>query len=452
VSLHRILTIVMIAVLALATAMSVSLLTLASYLHRATSTLESSVRMVRLAEDMEVDLLTYARSRDAINRASIASELMSEFRDARRHVQPGSNAAALLSTAQEKVAAYLDLRGTSPATDDAQLEAAFSALERLVDGVVDQSERALEQASGWNTVADEIGFGATVGLLLATAALLVWLRYFAFRSVLDLRNAIQKFATGMPEVRAPESGPEELRSIARQFNLMADALTRQRENQLSFLAGVAHDLRNPLGALKMSAAAVKPMERADPAQLSRLMRVISRQVDLIDRIVGDLLDATRIEAGQFELRFGEYDARQLAHDVFDLFQSSSSAHHLTLRLPDVPVEIRCDALRIEQVLNNLVSNAIKYSPLGGMVQISLTEEPGAAVFQVSDEGMGIARDDLPHIFEPFRRVKVSKEAIPGVGLGLSVARRIVQAHNGEIDAYSEPGKGSTFSVRLRRAA
>src|SRR5215510_9834712 len=103
----------MVAVLALATAMSVSLLTLTSYLHRATSTLESSVRMVRLAEDMEVDLLTYVRNRDAIARASIASELMGEYRDARRQLQPGSDAAALLSTAQEKVAAYLELRGAS---------------------------------------------------------------------------------------------------------------------------------------------------------------------------------------------------------------------------------------------------------------------------------------------------------------------------------------------------
>src|SRR5262245_29064181 len=100
----------MIGVLALASAMSVSLLTLASYLHRTTSTLESSVRMVRLAEDMEVDLLTYARSRDAVTRANLASELIGELRDAHRYLQPGSDAAALLASAQERVTAYLDPR------------------------------------------------------------------------------------------------------------------------------------------------------------------------------------------------------------------------------------------------------------------------------------------------------------------------------------------------------
>jgi signal transduction histidine kinase len=112
--------------------------------------------------------------------------------------------------------------------------------------------------------------------------------------------------------------------------------------------------------------------------------------------------------------------------------------------------VHCDPFRIEQVLNNLISNAIKYSPAGGNIELNVEQSHDDVLFQVSDHGMGIPEEELPYIFEPFRRVKIVKGDIPGVGLGLSVVRRIVQAHSGRIEVESRLGKGTTFRVRLPR--
>jgi signal transduction histidine kinase len=116
--------------------------------------------------------------------------------------------------------------------------------------------------------------------------------------------------------------------------------------------------------------------------------------------------------------------------------------------PDEPLRLTCDPTRLEQVLNNLVSNAIKYSPRGGAVWISISLLGASVHLSVADEGMGIMPEDVDHVFDPFRRTGASKEAIAGVGLGLFVARRIVEAHGGQLSVVSTPGHGSTFTVDI----
>jgi signal transduction histidine kinase len=285
------------------------------------------------------------------------------------------------------------------------------------------------------------------GLLATIVSVLIWLWRHAFRPALDIRDAMMDFAAGRRTARATEAGPGELKSIAVQFNQMADALTRKYEEQLVFLAGVAHDLRNPLTPLKLATTTISddgPLPAED--RIRTTLGVVRRQVDRLDRMVGDLLDASRIEAGQLELQMKESDARPLAREVFELFQMSSPLHKLELHLPENAVPLRCDTFRIEQVLNNIVSNAIKYSPKGGVVRIAVMTNTKDAIFEVSDEGMGIRPEDIPFVFEPFQRVRISDQKIPGIGLGLSVARRIVEAHSGHIEVKSQPRVGTTFSV------
>jgi signal transduction histidine kinase len=178
------------------------------------------------------------------------------------------------------------------------------------------------------------------------------------------------------------------------------------------------------------------------------MAVVRRQVDRLERMVGDFLDTARIEAGQLALKLEASDAGELARSVVELFQSTSADHALRLEVASAPLELRCDPARIEQVLNNLVSNAIKYSPAGGDVLVRVEREPAHVVFSVTDRGLGIPLDEQARLFEPFRRVGASNSAIPGVGLGLFVSRRIAEAHGGRIDVKSAPGEGSTFTLRL----
>jgi signal transduction histidine kinase len=131
-----------------------------------------------------------------------------------------------------------------------------------------------------------------------------------------------------------------------------------------------------------------------------------------------------------------------------LFRSASAAHDLQLSIPERAIAVYCDAIRIEQVLTNIVSNAVKYSPQGGTIRIEVAKEGAHVRFRISDEGVGIPEDELPYIFQPFRRAQASSGNVPGVGLGLSVARSIVEAHHGFIDAQSCLGSGTTFTVSL----
>jgi signal transduction histidine kinase len=131
-------------------------------------------------------------------------------------------------------------------------------------------------------------------------------------------------------------------------------------------------------------------------------------------------------------------------EILQLFDGTLTDRPLSVRVPDRPVPIRCDRGRLEQVLTNLLSNALKYSPAESAVEV----RGGEAVFRVTDHGIGIDPRDLPRVFEPFRRVGLSRETVLGVGLGLFVVRRIVEAHGGRIEAESQPGQGSTFRVFL----
>ena len=178
----------------------------------------------------------------------------------------------------------------------------------------------------------------------------------------------------------------------------------------------------------------------------------SRQVDLLVRMISDFLEVSRIEAGQLKLSKEECDARAIAVHAADLFQAASSMHELIAKVPDRPVPVVCDSLRMEQVTNNLVSNAIKYSPAGGRVEVTVERRGSEVVWEVRDTGIGIPLHEQAAIFEPFRRGNVTREAIPGVGLGLATARRIVAAHGGRIELTSAPGEGSTFSVCLPAGA
>ena len=218
---------------------------------------------------------------------------------------------------------------------------------------------------------------------------------------------------------------------------------------MAFLACIAHDLRTPLAALKLSTGVIAPDGPLPPEdRVRRTAGIVRRQVELLDRMVGDFLDTARIEAGQLELKIDACDIRELVIAVTELFRSTSQAHTLILEAPADPLVIRCDAARVQQVLNNLISNAIKYAPAGGDVVIRVRREEKGAMMSVSDKGLGIPLDEQRSLFEPFQRARSSASAIPGLGLGLWISRRIARAHGGDIDLESAPGEGSTFTLRL----
>jgi signal transduction histidine kinase len=329
------------------------------------------------------------------------------------------------------------------------IENAIVLAGRLADINIAQAREARDEAERIDKLADVIGLGAAVVLILAIGGVLVLLSQKLYRPLLALGAALREFSAGRKESRAPSGGPAELREIAAEFNDMADSLSRASSRQLQFLAGVAHDLRNPLAALKIACSVLNKPGPLPPAEsVKNLLQRVGRQVDRLNRMVGDLLDTTRIEAGRFDLRLELRDVRELVSEAVELYRESAPRHSLVLQQAENPLWVQCDPTRIEQVLNNLLSNAIKYSPRGGQVEVTVSKVEARVVLEVRDQGLGIAAEELPHIFEPFRRSKNTPEDIAGAGLGLSVARRIVEAHAGTLEAHSVLHQGSTFKVTL----
>jgi signal transduction histidine kinase len=335
------------------------------------------------------------------------------------------------------------LEGVRRAT--ATLAPAASVADRLVALNAQQADEAYAASERSNRLADmaSIFLALTMGGVALLGGLLV--HRAIYRPVLALRAAMHRFAEGDPGARAETEGPRELAEVARDFNELADRLARQQRERLAFVGAVAHDLKNPLTALK--AGTSLPLKAGDEAALERRLSLIRRQVDRMDRMLGDFLDVSRITAGQFELRPEPVDLTTVARHAVELFRDSADQHELELSAPSGQVVVNADPVRIEQVLQNLISNAIKYSPAGGRVDVRVKRQNGSAVLEVEDHGVGISPTDRERIFEPFRRLDTKVE-IPGVGLGLSVTRKLVEGHGGHIAVDSTPGRGSTFRVEL----
>ncbi|WP_242337367.1 MULTISPECIES: HAMP domain-containing sensor histidine kinase [Anaeromyxobacter] len=408
----------------------------------------ASAESVREAEEAAIDLLVHARSRDALVRMDHERRLASHLVDADR----------LLATQEEHAAAHeavdavgeylLASRMGAPGIEE-RLERAYAAVGALVDVNIAHARAARASAARWQRIANVAGISLALTLVLASGVLGWWLKTRALRPVLELSDALARFGGGDPLVRAREVGPEEVARMARDFNRMADALARQRQGQAAFLASVAHDLRNPISALKLTAAAVPPGGPLPPeVRMRRAFEVVRRQATKLERMLNDLLDTARIEAGEVEMRVERVDLRELVRAALELFEGTSPGHRLVSEVPDHPVPVYCDPLRIEQVLANLLSNAIKYSPAGGEVRATLRVASGEAVIQVADQGIGISERDRATIFEPFRRTGSLRSAVAGTGLGLYVVRRLVEAHAGSVAVASLEGTGTIFTVRL----
>lgn len=219
-----------------------------------------------------------------------------------------------------------------------------------------------------------------------------------------------------------------------------NALQQQKER---FVAYASHELRTPITNLKTR---LYLMQR-QPERMSEHVQVLEYVTDRMKRLVEDLLDFSRFERGVIRLEFREIVLQQLIHSLVlvQLPEAERKQLALTVALPDTPIHVRADSDRLAQVITNLLSNAINYTPSGGRIVVRLTQHDERAVVEVEDTGIGISTDHLPHIFQPFYRVV---SPIEGSGLGLSITREIVELHGSAIEVSSQPGVGSNFRFSL----
>ncbi|MCW7537824.1 ATP-binding protein [Aquabacterium sp. A7-Y] len=261
-----------------------------------------------------------------------------------------------------------------------------------------------------------------------------------------------------------EADRERLAALARLAavairNALSWGRLRQVEEQLleadrrknEFLATLAHELRNPLAPIR-HALQIMQLAGNKPQMLETTRAVMERQVLQLVRLVEDLLDVSRISTGRIELRREWVDLASSVHDAVESVRPHmvQRGHRLRVSLPDDPVYLDADPTRLAQVFTNLLSNASKFTPVGGRISLTARTERGSVVVTIADTGRGIAPEALQRVFDPFTRIdQLLDRSESGLGVGLSLARTLVELHGGQVEASSQgPGLGAQFTVRL----
>jgi signal transduction histidine kinase/CheY-like chemotaxis protein len=230
-----------------------------------------------------------------------------------------------------------------------------------------------------------------------------------------------------------------------------EALRTADKRKDEFLATLAHELRNPLAPIRTGLDILR-IRSGDAQATQRATDIMERQLRQMVRLVDDLLDVSRINTGKLAIKMGRVELKAVVNDALEVVRSyiELHGHELAIDLPDRPVFLHGDATRLAQILSNLLNNAAKYTNRGGHVTLSARVDDKTLVLDVADTGIGIAPEMLDSVFEMFVQVDSTLErSNAGLGVGLSLARRLVELHGGTITAHSEgPGRGSRFTVRL----
>ncbi len=295
---------------------------------------------------------------------------------------------------------------------------------------------------------------------------------FGLLYAMPLSSRIERVRAGTERIAGGELGSEvtvdghdEVAGLAGDFNRMARALesAAEREREMEearrdLVAAVSHDLRTPLASTRALIEALADGVADDPQTEKRYLSSASRELEHLSRLVDDLFELSRIDAGVLELTLEETSLHDLISDTISGFQAQAEMRGVRLvgEVTGNVDPVLANPPRLQRVLHNLVSNALRHTPADGTVALRATPEDEWVRVEVSDTGEGIAADDLPRVFERSFRVEQSrtrpeKDDTPGAGLGLAIAHGLVEAHGGTMDVDSEPGRGACFRFTLRRA-
>ncbi|MBI2843441.1 MAG: HAMP domain-containing protein [Armatimonadetes bacterium] len=228
-------------------------------------------------------------------------------------------------------------------------------------------------------------------------------------------------------------------------------IRRHEKAQKEFVANVSHELRTPITAVLVTAEALLSGAKDDPKLLQRFLGTLVSESERLSLLIDDLLEIAKREAGQRKIRKTEVAIRDVVERVFSLCKGAAQRNQITVTVDLPDIVIFADEQQIEQVLANLLDNAIKYTPQGGLVTVTAVEEDESVSLSVSDTGIGIPQGEVSRVFERFYRVdKARSRQLRGTGLGLSIVKDIVEAHGGTVTVQTMLGEGSTFTVTLPR--
>jgi signal transduction histidine kinase len=292
-------------------------------------------------------------------------------------------------------------------------------------------------------------------LVLGTVLTSVLIFGPARRRLRAVESAARRFGSGDLEARAPEKGGDEIAAVAAAFNRMADDLATSDRVRRQLLADVSHELNTPVTAVRgYLETLTMPEVTLDETTRARYLNIIADEAARLERLIGDLLELARFEGGGGTLKREPVEVDQLFGRVGQRHEREMATRHITLAATIEPgaVTVLGDADRLEQVLQNLAANALRYAPDGSTIRLSASPSasnagtPGVTL-AVEDEGAGIDAAHLPHVFDRFYKADTSRTPTGGSGLGLSIVKTIVERHGGRISVASRPGR-TVFEIWL----
>jgi len=323
---------------------------------------------------------------------------------------------------------------------------------RLRDGTLFQvgqsNERRRELLARFRRVL-LLNFATIVLIGLAGGAVLTWSALGPVRTLSQTVRQIMR--TGRTDARVPtQVDPDALGELGVLVNAMLDRIDAVLAGMRGALDNVAHDLRTPLTRLR--AVAEEALGSNDPHVLREALADALEEADRVSAMLSTLMDISEAETGTMALSLERTDLAEVVKDAVDLYEDMADARGLTLSVTlAAPLFADVDRNRMRQVLANLLDNAVKYTPVGNRIEIAGRPEGADVVLTVTDTGVGIGPEDLPHIWDRLYRGDRSRSE-RGLGLGLSLVKAVVEAHGGSVSATSAPDAGSRFEVRLHMSA
>jgi len=298
----------------------------------------------------------------------------------------------------------------------------------------------------WSSLLRPFFIAGLVALVISLIIAIIFARS-VYRPIQHVTEAARRIAEGHYDQEVPLQGPTEVRGLAASFNQMAQQVKKSQQQLRHFVADVSHQLKTPLTSIQGFAQAMLDGTAADDEARLKAARIIDDESQRMRRQVDELLELARMQAGQVKINREPVDVKELLEHCQEIFAVQAEEKGVSLKMNlESPLTTSGDFDRLEQVFNNLLDNAIKNSPLKSDVMIDARRVHADLVeVRISDSGPGIPPEQLPYVFERFYQAGGMRT---GVGLGLAIAREIVLAHGGTIEASSSPGEGAEFIVRL----
>lgn len=270
------------------------------------------------------------------------------------------------------------------------------------------------------------------------------------KPIITLTRGIQRMGHGDLSVRVPAKGSGELRKLADTFNIMSEKLELLDKSRNQFVSNASHELKTPLATMKILLENIIYQPDMDAEVRTEFLSDVNREINRLNLIISDLLTLVSMDSKSMRLQRETFKFADVVSDVTHRLAMVAEKRHQDIKLHiSDNCEMYADCAKLTQVVYNIMDNAIKYTPEGGLIRVRLIRSGRDAILSVTDNGPGIPKEDQPHIFDRFYRVdKARSRDTGGTGLGLSIVNQLVLMHGGTISVQSEEGKGSTFTVEL----